>query len=135
MSSYRPVRAAASRIACGTSLPHYISARISSIGAHNQASFLVRNGYAHERALCSAQTLRVHKSYPTHPYRRIGHLSLGIFDQSLEEPDDVMRRLLGVAGAVAHCRVRYRIATDDESILVRASFHLRARSAIAFNHA
>jgi hypothetical protein len=51
MSSYRPVRAAASRIACGTS--------------------------------------------------EIGHLSLGIFDQSLEEPDDVMRRLLGVAGAVA----------------------------------
>ena len=57
MSSYRPVRAAASRIACGTS--------------------------------------------------KIGPLSLGIFDHSLEEPDDVMRRLLGVAGAVACCRVRH----------------------------
>jgi hypothetical protein len=51
MSSYRPVRAAASRIACGTS--------------------------------------------------EIGPLSLGIFDHSLEEPDDAMRRLLGVAGTVA----------------------------------
>ncbi len=55
MSSYRPVRAAASRIACGTS--------------------------------------------------EIGHLSLGIFDHSLEEPDYVMRRLLGVASNVAYCRV------------------------------
>jgi hypothetical protein len=76
MSSYLPVRAAASRIACGTS--------------------------------------------------EIGHLSLGIFDKPLEEPDDVKRRLLGVACAVAYCRVRHRIAADDESILVRASFHLRA---------
>jgi hypothetical protein len=51
---------------------------------------------------------------------------LGIFDHSLEEPDDVMRRLLGVAGAVAYCRIRNRIATDDESILIRASFRLWA---------
>jgi len=55
MSSYRPLRAASSRIACGTS--------------------------------------------------EIGHLSLGIFDHSLEELDDAMRLLLGIAGAVAYCRV------------------------------
>jgi len=126
MSSYRPDRAAASRIACGTSLPHFISARISSIGAHDQAGFFVRNGQAHERALRAARTLRFHEPYPTHPCLRIGHLSLGIFDQPLEKPDDLMRRLLGVAGAVAYCRIRNRIATDDESIFARASFHLRA---------